>query len=159
MSYSPVFYKEIILYFFLLLAWLAILAYIYLFLFFFPLCCILFIQISTPTQNTTFSPKKLKTASEDNSASNKSSGSVASSKKNNECSERLSEAQVSFIASILPNLSILLAFGVLSVKWLTFKLVNFISEILSTVFTHFLAWVVYKDMQPEIYCTVHFKAT
>ncbi|RZC01443.1 Two-component response regulator-like PRR95 isoform D [Glycine soja] len=49
--------------------------------------------ISTPTQNTTFSPKKLKTASEDNSASNKSSGSVASSKKNNECSERLSEAQ------------------------------------------------------------------
>ena len=105
MSYSPVFYKEIILYFFLLLSWLAILAYIYLFLFFFPLCCILFIQISTPTQNTTFSPKKLKTASEDNSASNKSSGSVASSKKNNECSERLSEAQVSFSASILPNLS------------------------------------------------------
>ena len=74
MSYSPVFYKEIILYFFLLLAWLAILAYIYLFLFFFPLCCILFIQIITPTQNTTFSPKKLKTASEDNSASNKSNG-------------------------------------------------------------------------------------
>lgn len=116
MSYSPVFYKEIILYFFLLLAWLAILAYIYLFLFFFPLCCILFIQIITPTQNTTFSPKKLKTASEDNSASNKSNGSVASSKKNNEYSERLSEAQVSFTASILPNLSIFLAFGVLSVK-------------------------------------------
>ncbi|KAK8464977.1 hypothetical protein PHAVU_010G119700 [Phaseolus vulgaris] len=43
---------------------------------------------SAPTQNTTFSPTNLKTASEDNSASNKSSGSVASSKKNNECSER-----------------------------------------------------------------------
>ncbi|XP_027334021.1 two-component response regulator-like APRR3 isoform X2 [Abrus precatorius] len=48
--------------------------------------------ISTPPQNT-FPQKKLKTASENNSASNKSSGSVASSKKNNECSERLSEAQ------------------------------------------------------------------
>ncbi|CAJ1950551.1 unnamed protein product [Sphenostylis stenocarpa] len=48
---------------------------------------------STPTQNTTFSPKNLTTASEDNSASNKSSGSVASSQKNNEWSERLSEAQ------------------------------------------------------------------
>jgi len=59
------------------------------------LCRMLFIQSSTPTLNTTFSPKYLKTASEDNSASNKSSGSVASSKENNECSERLSEAQVS----------------------------------------------------------------
>ncbi|XP_020203596.1 two-component response regulator-like APRR9 isoform X2 [Cajanus cajan] len=49
--------------------------------------------ITAPTHNTTFSPKKLQTASEDNSASNKSSGFVASSKKNNECSERLSEAQ------------------------------------------------------------------
>ncbi|TKY64158.1 Two-component response regulator PRR95 [Spatholobus suberectus] len=57
--------------------------------------------ISTPTQNTTFSPKKLKTAPEDNSASNKSSGSVASSEKNNECSERLSEAQSTCTSPIL----------------------------------------------------------
>ncbi|XP_017442379.1 two-component response regulator-like APRR3 isoform X2 [Vigna angularis] len=48
---------------------------------------------STPAPITTFSPKNLETASEDNSASNKSSGSVASSKENNEYSERLSEAQ------------------------------------------------------------------
>ncbi|KAH1249915.1 putative pectate lyase 12 [Glycine max] len=58
-------------------------------------------HISTPTQNTTFSPKKLKTASEDNSASNKSNGSMASSKKNNECSERLSEAQKPQVCKLL----------------------------------------------------------
>ncbi|KAH1149510.1 hypothetical protein GYH30_043854 [Glycine max] len=57
--------------------------------------------IITPTQNTTFSPKKLKTASEDNSASNKSNGSVASSKKNNEYSERLSEAQSTCTSPIM----------------------------------------------------------
>ncbi|RDY07130.1 Two-component response regulator-like APRR5 [Mucuna pruriens] len=49
--------------------------------------------ISTP-QNTTFPQKKLKTTSEDNSASNRSSGSVASSEKNSGCSGRLSEAQL-----------------------------------------------------------------
>nr|KYP38831.1 Two-component response regulator-like APRR5 [Cajanus cajan] len=57
--------------------------------------------ITAPTHNTTFSPKKLQTASEDNSASNKSSGFVASSKKNNECSERLSEAQSTCTSPIL----------------------------------------------------------
>ncbi|KAK7349373.1 hypothetical protein VNO77_06693 [Canavalia gladiata] len=56
--------------------------------------------IITP-QSTTFPQQKLKTAPQDNSASNKSSGSVASSKKNNECSERLSEAQSTCTSPIL----------------------------------------------------------
>ncbi|KAL2336275.1 hypothetical protein Fmac_010721 [Flemingia macrophylla] len=58
-------------------------------------------SISTPTQNTTFSPKKHKNSSEENSASNKSNGSVASSKKNIDCSERLSEAQSTCTSPIL----------------------------------------------------------
>ncbi|KAJ1390631.1 Signal transduction response regulator, receiver domain [Sesbania bispinosa] len=49
--------------------------------------------ISRPPQDTTFSEKKLKAATEDISASNQSSGSVDSSQKNDECSEKLSEAQ------------------------------------------------------------------
>ncbi|XP_061340885.1 two-component response regulator-like PRR95 [Gastrolobium bilobum] len=45
------------------------------------------------SQNTLFPQKKLKSATEDNSAINQSSGSAASSQKNNECIEKLSEAQ------------------------------------------------------------------
>ncbi|KAK7292883.1 hypothetical protein RJT34_15738 [Clitoria ternatea] len=57
--------------------------------------------ISTPPLNTTFPQKILKSASEDKSTSNKSTSSVASSKKNNECSERLSEAQSTCTSPIL----------------------------------------------------------
>jgi pseudo-response regulator 5 len=57
----------------------------------------LFIQINRPLQNTTSAQKNLKIATEDNFAGNQStdSDSVASSQKNDKCSEKLSEDQVS----------------------------------------------------------------
>ncbi|KAE9605774.1 hypothetical protein Lal_00024566 [Lupinus albus] len=51
--------------------------------------------IRSSPQNT-LPQKKLKTASEDNSASNQISGSVASAQKINECSEKWSEAQSTY---------------------------------------------------------------
>lgn len=63
----------------------------------FNLCRMLFIQISRPLQNTTSAQSNLKIATEDNFPCNQStdSASVASSQKNNECSEKLSKSQVS----------------------------------------------------------------
>ncbi|CAJ2631251.1 unnamed protein product [Trifolium pratense] len=49
--------------------------------------------ISMPPQNITFPQNKLDVAAENNAASNNSSGSVASTQKNVECSEKTSEAQ------------------------------------------------------------------
>lgn len=63
----------------------------------FNLCRMLFIQISRPLQNTTSAQSNLKIATEDNFPRSQStdSASVASSQKNNECSEKLSKSQVS----------------------------------------------------------------
>lgn len=49
-----------------------------------------------PPQNITFPQNKLDVAAENNAASNHSSGSVASTHKNIECSEKNSEPHVSF---------------------------------------------------------------
>ncbi|CAL0318014.1 unnamed protein product [Lupinus luteus] len=57
--------------------------------------------IRSPPQNTTLPQKKLKTASEDNSASNQFSGFVASAQKINECSEKWSEAQSTYRSPVL----------------------------------------------------------
>jgi pseudo-response regulator 5 len=56
-----------------------------------------------PPQNITFPQNKLDVAAENNAASNNSSGSVASTQKNVECSEKSSEAQVSFASACLRN--------------------------------------------------------
>jgi pseudo-response regulator 5 len=63
----------------------------------FELCRMLFIQINRPLQNTASAQSNLKIVTEDNFARNQStdSASVASSQKNNECSEKLSKTQVS----------------------------------------------------------------
>lgn len=49
-----------------------------------------------PLQNITFPQNKLDVAAENNAASNNSSGSMASTQKNIERSEKTSEAHVSF---------------------------------------------------------------
>jgi len=54
------------------------------------------IHISRPPQSLTLSQIELGFAAENHAASNDSSGSVASTPKNNACSEKTSEAQVSF---------------------------------------------------------------
>lgn len=72
----------------------------------FNFCCfnfILFIQISRPSQNITSPQTKLDVAPESNAPSNNSSGSVASTQKNNECSEKTSETQVSFASECHQN--------------------------------------------------------
>ncbi|KAF7843817.1 two-component response regulator-like PRR95 isoform X1 [Senna tora] len=51
------------------------------------------LEISRQPQNLTFPKKELEVTSENNAASNDSSGSVASTQKNNGCSEKVSEAQ------------------------------------------------------------------
>lgn len=56
----------------------------------------IYIYISGPPQNLTLPQIELGFAAENHAASNDSSGSVASTPKNNECSEKTSEVQVSF---------------------------------------------------------------
>jgi len=55
-----------------------------------------FIHVSRSPQNLTLPQIELGFAAENHAASNDSSGSVASTPKNNECSGKTSETQVSF---------------------------------------------------------------
>lgn len=90
----------------------------------------LFIQLNRPLQNTS-AQGKLKIAIEDNFTGNQStdSVSVASSQKNNECSEKLSEARVSYTYKLISqhnfNTPFLLALDVLGLKWLKFNVTFF----------------------------------